>query len=103
MFVIFNNDMEHPIKMTEGRYDYVDSLFYFKNSIIEEQTEEMINYIKELRNVTINSIEIQRRNHELIDSFTNLNARIMNINKSIETNSDGNVFSVFHVSIYNDV
>ena len=103
MFVIFNNDIEHPIKMTEGRYDYVDSLFYFKNSIREEQTEEMINYIKQLRNVTINSIEIQRRNHELIDSFTNLNARIMNINKSMETNSDGNVFSVFNVSIYNDV
>ena len=64
MFVIFNNDTEHPIKMTEGRYDYVDSLFYFKNSIIEEQTEEMINYIKQLRNVTIYSIEIQRRNDE---------------------------------------
>lgn len=103
MFVIFNNDTEHPIKMTEGRYDYIDSLFYFKNSIIEEQTEEMINYIKQLRNVTIYSIEIQRRNHELIDSFENLNARIMNINKSMETNSDGNVFSVFNISIYNDV
>lgn len=102
MFVIFNNDVEHPVKMTDGRYDYMGSHFYFKNTIPEEQTDEMINYIKALQNTTINSIEIQRRNHDFVISFKDLHAHIVNINKDMEANGGDSVFIIFNIDIVNE-
>ena len=103
MLVIFNNDKEHPVKMTEGSYDYIESTFHFKNTFIEEQTSEMVNYLKTLKNTTITSIEIQRRNHDFVISFDDLNCHIANMSKLIQPHGDELMFVIFNLDIINDI
>ena len=81
MLAIINGDKKNPIKITSGTYDYTNSVFHLKNCNPEEQTKEMIDYIRSLKNVQITSLEIQRNNHDFLDGYEDLNAKILNFEK----------------------
>ena len=101
MFVILNHDKDHPIPITEGTHDYLNRAFHLKNSLPEEQTQEIIDYVVSLRNTIITSIEIEKRNHEPIDSYQNLNGHILNVEKTAFHRGDGLNFLLLTIDIEN--
>lgn len=100
MLAIINGDKKNAIKITEGTYDYVNQIFHLKNSIPEEQTKEMIDYICSLKDTIITSIEIQRRNHDWLDSYTDLNAKLSNVDKHIHHRYD-EIAMILNIDIAN--
>lgn len=100
MLAIINGDKKNPIKITSGTYDYVKQEIHLRNAIPEEQTKEMIDYIYSLKDTQITSLEIQRRNHDYLDSYEDLNARILNVEKHIQYQNE-DIIIILSIDIIN--
>ena len=101
MFVIFNHNRDNLIPITEGTYDCINNTFHLKNSLPEEQTPELIKRLVSIKDTPIKSIEVERRNHDLIDSYEDLNARILAVRKSLNQRADGLSFMILTIDIEN--
>lgn len=105
MLAIINNDKAHAIPIAEGVYDYMAQTFHLKNCDPEEQTPEMMKNLLSFRGKTITSLEIQRKNHDFIDEYKDLNAHIVNINKLIRYSNETDeeeVITVLNIDILNE-
>lgn len=101
MFVIFNHNRDNLIPITEGTYDCINDAFYLKNALPEEQTPELLKYLASIKDIPIKSIEVERRNHDPLDSYENLNGHILNIRKTLNQRADGLTFTILTIDIEN--